>query len=412
MSDTVTQTSSNDTKIEVFASKDGTIIPNSDFVNKPNSDLYGEGPSGLKSIYGTSNNEPAVNQIINPNLTVPRLGFNVPKIKLPIFDGDYLKWDTFRDTFTAIVHNRTDLDDVLKFTILIEQLTGDAKKAIGFITLSSDGYRHAWAELVKRYDNTPIITDSHIDALINLPSCSRESSVDLRKLINDCVCHVTSLQACNLIVEGLAERMLVNIVKKKLDYSTRKEWEIKGSSNADRTWLNLLEFLQNKCLVLECLDSSKKAQPLSNINSSNTKGSNYKNSNFRNFNSKNSNSTTFTQSCSSTKGSNPKSNGNSDSNLKNKCYNCKKSHRIYDCYSFLSLSGDERYNRIVELKACINCLYPTHDVSKCNVAIRCKYCKEKHNSLLHDSKAVKDNVRSKDNSSETSITPSKSLASA
>ena len=43
---------------------------------------------------------------------------NLPKLELPKFDGNILKWMTFFDAFSAAVHNDENLDDIQKFQYL------------------------------------------------------------------------------------------------------------------------------------------------------------------------------------------------------------------------------------------------------------------------------------------------------
>lgn len=51
---------------------------------------------------------------------------NLPKLNLPNFTGDYIKWVEFRDIFEASVHSREDLPNVAKFSYLLQLLKGEA----------------------------------------------------------------------------------------------------------------------------------------------------------------------------------------------------------------------------------------------------------------------------------------------
>ena len=54
----------------------------------------------------------------------------LPKLNLPIFTGDPLTWQGFRDSFYAAVHNNPMLDGVQKFNYLRAQLQGDAAESL------------------------------------------------------------------------------------------------------------------------------------------------------------------------------------------------------------------------------------------------------------------------------------------
>ena len=64
----------------------------------------------------------------------------LPKLALPIFMGNLLKWQTFWDTFQTAIHNNSGLSDVQKFTYLKAQLSGDAANSIDGLPLTESNY--------------------------------------------------------------------------------------------------------------------------------------------------------------------------------------------------------------------------------------------------------------------------------
>lgn len=56
------------------------------------------------------------------------------------FEGDLLKWNTFRDRFTQAVHEK-DIPAVDKFGYLISSLRGAASKTIGGYQVTTDNYQ-------------------------------------------------------------------------------------------------------------------------------------------------------------------------------------------------------------------------------------------------------------------------------
>ena len=177
------------------------------------------------------------------NTKIQMNSVKLPHINLPVFNGSPTEWLTFKDTFLSVVHRRTDIDDIVKFTILIEKLTEDAKETIGHVTLSAAGYQKAWSELVRQYDDERIIVDVHVDAILSLPNVPRDNASQLRKFLNACVFHIPYLEACNQVVDGLGELFIINIIIKKLDASLRKEWESELLPNTLPKWPQLKKFL-------------------------------------------------------------------------------------------------------------------------------------------------------------------------
>ncbi|KAH9638531.1 hypothetical protein HF086_006473 [Spodoptera exigua] len=58
----------------------------------------------------------------------------LPTIKLPVFDGSYLKWLEFRDTYLSLIHENASIQDINKFHYLRASLEGSASEALGIPT--------------------------------------------------------------------------------------------------------------------------------------------------------------------------------------------------------------------------------------------------------------------------------------
>ena len=59
------------------------------------------------------------------------------------FDGNYINWLNFWDTFKASIYDSTELSDVVKFTYLVSLLRGSAKEVITGLSLTSANYKDA-----------------------------------------------------------------------------------------------------------------------------------------------------------------------------------------------------------------------------------------------------------------------------
>ena len=62
------------------------------------------------------------------------------KIDIKCFSGDYTCWKSFRETFEATVHTKTDLTNIEKFTYLRSLLGKTASQAIEGFPLKADNY--------------------------------------------------------------------------------------------------------------------------------------------------------------------------------------------------------------------------------------------------------------------------------
>ncbi|CAH0727548.1 unnamed protein product, partial [Brenthis ino] len=65
-----------------------------------------------------------------------------------------------------------------------------------------------------------------------------------------------------------------------------------------------------------------------------------------------------------------------------KCPHCSQSHSLYKCESFRILSIENRIKKANDYNVCLNCLRFGHTAKQCKLS-HCKYCKTKHNTLLH-----------------------------
>lgn len=117
----------------------------------------------------------------------------LPDINLPTFNGDYDKWVTFRDTFEAIIDSNTNLTKIQKFYYLQSAVKGSAAQCFQSLSMSNENYDAAWRLLKSRFENKRLIVHYHVQALFDLPTISKESCVNLRKLIDDVQQHLCAL---------------------------------------------------------------------------------------------------------------------------------------------------------------------------------------------------------------------------
>ena len=127
------------------------------------------------------------------------LGIKLPEFHITKFDGDKLKWLAFKSVYIAVIHTRTDINDVVKFTFLLDSVKGKAAEIIGAINLTLEGYQSAWNNLMRVYDKPKAIAQANIVGIFNLPQCKNGSAEELRSLLNTLTSHLVSLTALDLL---------------------------------------------------------------------------------------------------------------------------------------------------------------------------------------------------------------------
>lgn len=106
-------------------------------------------------------------------------GIKLPTISLPEFDGDYMRWLAFHDTFLALIHSNPDVADIQKFHYLRAAIKGEAAQLIESISISSANYNLAWQTLVSRYSNDYLLKKRHLQALFDIQRVKKESAASL-----------------------------------------------------------------------------------------------------------------------------------------------------------------------------------------------------------------------------------------
>ncbi|XP_062529317.1 uncharacterized protein LOC119629802 [Bombyx mori] len=255
-------------------------------------------------------------------------GFKLPTIKIANFDGTYFKWLEFRDTFTSLIHSNNKIESVHKFHYLNSYLEGEAAHVISNLEVSSANYDEAWQLLCERYNNEKQLISNHLNSLCNLQPVSRDSSKDLKFLID----HISkNLRALNTLGEPTAswDTLVIHLVTSKLDSSTNFKWE-EHRSNFKRSpsLKDFFCFLKARADILESIQlnrterASINKRPLNSFDLS--------------------------------KGQRPQtrsfviSAGQSSSSSTSICVLCGGDHRLYDCATFLAKSIADRTAEVQE----------------------------------------------------------------
>jgi hypothetical protein len=148
----------------------------------------------------------------------------LPVLELPTFSGNYRDWLSFRDTFTALIHDSNLYTSIEKFHYLRSCLKDEALKAIESIAVSEANYEVAWETLITRFENKRLIIQEHAYAIINLPPLVKNSYQSLRKLVDGFNINLAALTNLGQPTEHWSG-LLVPIISQKMDFFTKREWE-------------------------------------------------------------------------------------------------------------------------------------------------------------------------------------------
>ncbi|XP_018407213.1 PREDICTED: uncharacterized protein LOC108783203 [Cyphomyrmex costatus] len=231
----------------------------------------------------------------------------LPKLNLPTFSGKYDEWFPFYDSFNSIIHSNASISDVQKLQYLKSTLTGDASGVISALEISAANYQIAWDILKERYDNRRMIVHTHIKAILDLPSLTKEDSTELRRIADGAIRHVQALKALKCPTAHWDD-LLVYILTSKFDPRTLREWQSSLTGTETPTFKQFNDFISQHCLVLETTNKVSLASKDTNKNSQ----------------------------------TNAKRQSTCAATVKSKCNYCKGEHPMYYCKEFLALPIKQR----------------------------------------------------------------------
>ncbi|XP_022827331.1 uncharacterized protein LOC111357037 isoform X2 [Spodoptera litura] len=278
----------------------------------------------------------------------------LPKIDLPKYSGSYRDWLEFSDTFVSIVHNNANLDKINKLHYLRASLKGSASLVIDNLDFNSENYDTAWKLLCDRYDNKRLLVNNHVQALFNVQSIDRETSKSLRYIFDTTNKNLRALATLGQPIQNcFVDVLIIYIMTSKLHHITNLKWEEHRNTFVEPPTLSaFINFLSNRADLLETMEESK---PIAIAKSESVTTSNK----------------------AKTHSMLP------ERSLKAlTCPMCRQDHFIFACEQFKSLSVQARIKKAQDSNVCMNCLRPGHDTSRCKLG-HCKYCRQKHNTLLH-----------------------------
>ena len=275
--------------------------------------------------------------------------YDLPKINIPSFIGNYKDWPAFKDLFESTINSRKSLTNTQKFHFLKSSLRDEALNTIRHIPVTDTAYSVTWKRLKDRYDRPKQILHSFLETFMSLPKTAVEDVSILRRISD----------GANEVIGGLStlsnsgrDCWLIYLLLEKIDSESKRIW-IRDSQDINFPSIErFLKFLDNRCDTLELSNHYKQV---------NVKG----------------------------KSNTPKSHAaafiSQDTQVRN-CVMCNANdHTISKCSKFMALSIDDRSNFIRTKSLCFNCLKVGHTSYNCSSKYRCKEvgCNKRHHTLVH-----------------------------
>ena len=307
---------------------------------------------------------PALSTSISSRETDPEETYRLPKLDVPTFHGDVMKWTTFWTQFEAIVDSNSKQSDVRKLAYLrraiknpeaAELLTTGAKRP-GF-------YQEAVALLKKRFYRVREIHQNYCKKLIQLPD-AKYNRAELRKLVDLVRATINNLKRAG---QYDIESFLSSVVSSVLPYKLQTLWDQhsrkdKGVPPVD----DLLDFVDDHA---ESLHSN---HPTSGRATEPSEKRPVKK------NDRKPEQSTYRQR------SNVHVSSSSVSTYRWECFLCKpEKHPLFLCPKWESMTVAQCLGHIQTRKLCHNCLAVRHKTNKCKSLYKCRECGAAHHTSIH-----------------------------
>lgn len=269
----------------------------------------------------------------------------LPRIELPKFDGNFLKWRQFHDLFVELINNQP-ISACQKMWYLQSSLTGEAGNLIKHLTTSASNYDAAWKIINDRYENTRCLVYTTIAKLMSQPAATSESASSIKAL------HDTT-QECILSLQNLGvntdnwDSILIYTLVQLLSKATHALWE--QSLTEPKNLPTIDQFLKFLNFRFQSLEALGPKMTKGNLEQS-------RNGSYRAL------SAAVTS--------------------KANCMVCNHSHALFTCQKFLAMTPSQRLNCVQKARHCVNCLRDGHKAKDCTSGT-CNTCNKRHNTLLH-----------------------------
>ena len=173
----------------------------------------------------------------------------LPNIQLPEFSGNISEWPSFWDKFNGLIHQRTDIPNINKFSYLLGQLKSNALSLVSSLEVIETNYEVALGILKTNYEDKDLFTDNLVQRLLDVAS----PNYNLKELQSFRITVNSTLESLRQHHEvDKAEWLLRVIIQRKLPKKVMETLYLKYKQShfslkeVDDTLLDLCKHLQRE----------------------------------------------------------------------------------------------------------------------------------------------------------------------
>lgn len=292
------------------------------------------------------------------------------------FDGNYMKWPAFHDSFMHAVYKDKNIPLHRKLQLLKSSLKGRAERAFGEWLIRDHNFEPAWTRLKELFDDQYRASKELLNRLIQLKKLDAPHGGRLQTMSNTVQEVVRQLEAMGYPSNEMTDMIFIHVIHEKMDPQTSIAWD-KYREQGRPKLIEMKKFLDREakalCNAYESTTAQKSNDRFERKRSHKGNDGNQSSKRFKSNKSSN--------------GQKSESSFNGNVPVKhelNRCAVCQEDHLTRKCQKFKTMTLSKKKEKAREAKICFNCLLPGHSAREC-VARPCSRCKDKkHNDLLCD----------------------------
>uniref|UniRef100_A0A914QNZ0 Integrase zinc-binding domain-containing protein n=1 Tax=Panagrolaimus davidi TaxID=227884 RepID=A0A914QNZ0_9BILA len=292
-----------------------------------------------------------------PNTTanIPTPTLSTPNVNIQKFDGDYLKWRSFKERFDHSVHHKS-YPNVEKMIALLGLLEDDALAEVQGFEVSNANYNSVYQALEERFGNNQILVRKLQTNLRSVQPATQEAK-SIRETVNAVTNMVRQLENLNVNINN--ESMILDVIE-KMPKEERIELRYFSMSTKDVTIEQVLQKMKEMAFKAEIAADDEKEHCSRRIGET-------KKHNFKQFV--------------------PNPNPTQNFNRKSFCALCGENHLPSNCPKYPSV--DDKIKQLKLINGCTRCARRNHSTLQCQANAKCNKCNGNHYTFMCNSKNLK-----------------------
>ena len=183
----------------------------------------------------------------------------LPKLTIPVFEGDPLQYPVWKSAFNALVDSRPLAADI-KLNMLNQYVTGKPKQVVEHYLLigTEDAYQKARSVLQERYGNCNVVSTAFINKLEKWPKIESKDASALREfsdMLNKVLAVIPGLSVLDYAKENVK-------LPSKLPYYLETKWrdaiKQRRHTHGEVSYPTFVKFAD---FIREAAENAKKASP-------------------------------------------------------------------------------------------------------------------------------------------------------